>query len=427
MLQAGQVPEGYKKIKTSKIPCDWEFAKVKNVLRRINKVVDVRNSELYKQIGIRSHGKGIFYKEAVTGAELGNKKVFWVEPNCFIVNIVFAWEMAVAKTTVNEIGMIASHRFPMYKVNESKLDLDYVTHFFKSQLGKKLLGLASPGGAGRNKTLGQQEFLDLAIPIPKNVLEQRKIAEILNTWDKGIELKQKLVDEKKAQKIWLMQNLLSPFGDEPLEINNIVIDKSKWKEVKLGKVGTAYGGLSGKNKEDFGYGKPYISYMSIFNSTVVNIEKCEYVNIKETETQNEVKYGDIFFTTSSETPLEVGMAAVLLTEVEKTYLNSFCIGFRLKDFLLLSPLFACYYFRGGYFRSILNKLAQGATRYNLSRNNLLEVSIEIPSPGEQTAIAEILSTADQEIYLMEKELAELRQQKKALMQLLLTGIVRVNT
>ena len=88
-LQAGQVPDGYKKIKTSAIPRDWEFVKIKNVLSRINKVVDVQNSELYKQIGIRAHGKGIFYKEEVTGAELGNKAVFWVKPDCFIVNIVF--------------------------------------------------------------------------------------------------------------------------------------------------------------------------------------------------------------------------------------------------------------------------------------------------------------------------------------------------
>ena len=54
----------------------------------------------------RSHGKGIFYKEPVTGAALGNKSVFWIEPDCFIVNIVFAWEQAIGKTTQSEVGMI---------------------------------------------------------------------------------------------------------------------------------------------------------------------------------------------------------------------------------------------------------------------------------------------------------------------------------
>ncbi|WP_019488072.1 hypothetical protein [Kamptonema formosum] len=65
----------------------------------------------YKQIGIRSHGKGIFHKEAVTGRELGNKRVYWVHPNAFVVNIVFAWEQAVALTSSDENGFIASHRF----------------------------------------------------------------------------------------------------------------------------------------------------------------------------------------------------------------------------------------------------------------------------------------------------------------------------
>lgn len=178
------------------------------LLDRIKNPFTPDPQKYYKQIGIRSHAKGIFYKEEVSGLSLGNKSVFHIEPNCFILNIVFAWEHAIAKTTLNEVGMIASHRFPMFKPVADKLDLDYLLHFFKSQKGKDLLGLASPGGAGRNKTLGQSDFLKLKIPVP-NINEQKIIAEILDKADEEILLyKQKIVN-LKLQKKGLMQQLLT--------------------------------------------------------------------------------------------------------------------------------------------------------------------------------------------------------------------------
>ncbi len=178
------------------------------LLRRIKKPFTPKPLELYKQIGIRSHTKGIFYKDEVSGASLGNKSVFHIEPDCFIVNIVFAWEHAIAKTSVKEVGMIASHRFPMYKPMEEELDLDYLLHFFKSKKGKDLLGLASPGGAGRNKTLGQSEFLKLRMPVP-NIDEQRKIATCLDKVDEEILLYENKLSELKVQKKGLMQQLLN--------------------------------------------------------------------------------------------------------------------------------------------------------------------------------------------------------------------------
>ena len=164
--------------------------------------------KLYKQIGIRSHCKGIFYKEEVTGKDLGNKSVFHIEPGCFIVNIVFAWEHAIAKTTENEVGMIASHRFPMYKPKEGILDLNYMLHYFKSKKGKDLLELASPGGAGRNKTLGQSEFLKLQIPVP-SFQRQQLIAEVLDKADEEITLYQQKLQTLQLQKKGLMQQLLT--------------------------------------------------------------------------------------------------------------------------------------------------------------------------------------------------------------------------
>jgi len=387
-------------------------------LKRVRNSVDVIADEEYKQIGIRSHGKGIFYKETVSGKELGNKSVFWIEADCFIVNIVFAWEQAIGKTTENEVGMIASHRFPMYKPQANKVDLDYLVYLFKSKRGKYLLELASPGGAGRNKTLGQGEFAELEIALPP-FKEQQKIANILTTYDEAIVKQEELIKEKEELKKGLMQKLLSGevrfdgFSDE-------------WEEVRLGEIGNSFNGLSGKTGEDFGIGESkYITYKNIFDSSKIRLDIFENVKISNDEKQNLVQFGDIFFTVSSETPEEVGMSSVLLDNVSNTYLNSFCFGYRLHNFNTLYPYFARFYFRSFQMRDKISRLAQGSTRFNLSKNEIMKLKVKLPSILEQQKIAEVLSLADDEINLLKNELEELKQQKKALIQKLLTGQVRV--
>ncbi|MCC7335388.1 MAG: restriction endonuclease subunit S [Pirellulaceae bacterium] len=170
--------------------------------------VDVELATSYMQIGIRSHGKGIFHKEQVTGKSLGSKRVYWVKPGCFTFNVVFAWEQAVARTTSNESGMIASHRFPMYEPIDNRVDIDYLLYFFKTERGKHLLGLASPGGAGRNRTLSQDAFMKLKIPLPK-IEEQRRVANLLGTADREIEVLKQLRESYAQQKKGLMQQLLT--------------------------------------------------------------------------------------------------------------------------------------------------------------------------------------------------------------------------
>ena len=178
---------------------EWKSKKVSEILEPVSDKVNVEKDKFYSQIGIRSHGKGIFYKDPVLGLALGNKRVFWIKENVFIVNIVFAWEQAIAITTSKEIGMIASHRFPMYKPVNQLCRVDYIVYFFLTQKGKLLLEFASPGGAGRNKTLGQNEFKKLAFPIP-SLEEQTKIAKFLTTIDDKISQLSRKVELLKDRK-----------------------------------------------------------------------------------------------------------------------------------------------------------------------------------------------------------------------------------
>ena len=169
---------------------------LKDVLQRVSIPVNVEENKLYYQIGIRSHSKGIFHKEAETGKQIGNKRIFWIEPNCMILNIVFAWEQAVAKTSEKEVGMVASHRFPMYKVLNNSLD--YIVDFFKTEKGKQLLQMASPGGAGRNKTLNQDFFLNSKIYLP-SLNEQLKTSNLIDLIEDRIETQSKIINSIESQ------------------------------------------------------------------------------------------------------------------------------------------------------------------------------------------------------------------------------------
>ena len=180
----------------------------------------------------------------------------------------------------------------------------------------------------------------------------------------------------------------------------------EWEKCTLGSIGETFNGLTGKSAADFGSGSPYITYKSIFDNSKIDISKVEYVKITETErvnqTQNEVEYGDIFFTTSSETPEEVGMASVLLSEIRDCYLNSFCFGYRLFDKCIHQPDFFRFYLRSSNLRKKIAILAQGSTRFNISKNEVMKMPIFLPSLAEQRKISKILSLIEDRIETQKK-------------------------
>ena len=186
----------------------WPVRPIGELLRRVRQPVDIQLGQTYQEIGIRSHCKGIFHKPPTTDKEIGNKRVFWVKPGCLIFNIIFAWEQAVAMTSENEAGMIASHRFPMYTSRNGKLLPEYAWRYFSSPRGKYDLGIASPGGAGRNKTLGQAEFDQLKIPVPP-LAHQRMVIDTLAAADRAIAQTEDLIAAKQKLKEGLAELLLT--------------------------------------------------------------------------------------------------------------------------------------------------------------------------------------------------------------------------
>ena len=148
----------------------------------------------------------------------------------------------------------------------------------------------------------------------------------------------------------------------------------------LDELGTFYGGLTGKSKEDFKDGNAkFISYVNVFNNLAIDISTSDTVKIGERERQNTIQYGDIIFTGSSETKEECGMSSVLTQKTEENlYLNSFCFGLRLNNLDILLPDYAKYVFRSNKVRKQIIKTASGVTRFNVSKTKMQKVTIPLP-------------------------------------------------
>ena len=202
----------------------------------------------------------------------------------------------------------------------------------------------------------------------------------------------------------------------------------EWGKYTLGDIGDTYNGLTSKSAVDFGSGSPFITYKSIFDNSKIDVSKIEYVRITDAErakqTQNEVKYGDIFFTTSSETPNEVGMASVLLTDISDCYLNSFCFGYRIIDKVAYRPEFFRFYLHSNKVRRNIAILAQGSTRFNISKNEVMRVPINLPEYAEQRKVAQFLSLIEERISTQNKIIEKLQSLIKGIVDELMTVLLK---
>ncbi len=308
---------------------------------------------------------------------------------------------------------IVSTLYAVYKVNQQTAYGPFIDYYFSLDANtNRYLRPLVKKGAKNDMKINNAYVLHDRIFAPA-IPEQKRIASFFTVLDKKIaELKQKknLLEQYKKG---VMQKLFSQelrFKDENGK------EFQKWAKKPLGKIGETYNGLTGKTKENFGEGKPYIQYKQIFDNTKIDVSKFDFVQVDENENQNRAKYGDVFFTTSSETPLEIGYSSVLLENVDELYLNSFCFGYRINSFKELSPTFAQYLFRSPIFRKEVIKLGQGSTRYNMSKVELMKIEILLPSEKEQSKISAFLETIDEKIIRTTTQLQQTQQYKKGLLQ-----------
>ncbi len=242
--------------------------------------------------------------------------------------------------------------------------------------------------------------------------EQKQIGDYYKKLDNLITLHQRKLEKLKTLKKSLLEKMFPKSGYTVPEIRfkNFT---DPWEQRKLEEMGNTFTGLSGKTKEDFGHGNgKFVTYMNVFTNPISEKNITELVEIDKS--QNEVKFGDVFFTTSSETPEEVGMSSVWLENTKNTYLNSFCFGYR--PFQKINLYFLAYMLRSPKIRKDITYLAQGISRYNISKNKVMQIQVPIPEFAEQVKVGLHFQKIDNLITLHQRQFEKLNNIKKSLLE-----------
>ena len=231
--------------------------------------------------------------------------------------------------------------------------------------------------------------------------EQKKIGKFLSMLDERIATQNKIIDKLQSLIKGLNDSLYAQYGNEV--------------KTSFANLGTSYSGLSGKSAQNFGSGKPFITYLNVYSNNIINENDFQYVAIKDGEKQNIVEYGDVLFTLSSETPNEVGIGSVFLGK-EKVYLNSFCFGIHITNKEVAFPPYLSYYVSSTAFRKFIYPYAQGSTRFNLCKADFEKASIKLPTLENQKRIYLILGHIDCKIETERQLLALYNSQKQYLLR-----------
>ena len=296
------------------------------------------------------------------------------------------------------------------------LDSNWLSYVMNSRPGRVQVESVQYGTAQKQFNISDAVNFTYATP---PLTEQRAIAAALGDMDALLVGLDRLIAKKRDLKQAAMQQLLT--GQTRLPGF-----QGEWEVKRLGELGATYGGLTGKSKADFGTGTArYVTFMNVMTNTVIDHTTFESVCVSSSENQNRVERGDLLFNGSSETPEEVALCSLVTGEVSNLYLNSFCFGLRPRKGAEADGLFLTYYIRSAGGREIMKSLAQGSTRYNLSKKALLAAEVRMPVLSEQVAITAVLSDIDAELTALEARRAKTRALKQAMMQELLTGKTRL--
>lgn len=413
-----EVKPGYKQTEVGVIPEDWE-------VKSLGEIGEALIGLTYKPTEVRDHGTLILRSSNIQNDALEfDDNVFvdadiperiMVRPDDVLICVRNGSRDLIGKSALLDErakGMTFGAFMAVYRSPIGRL----ASYLFQSSILKRQINehLGATINQITNKSLNS-----FRVPVSPSVFEQRTIATALSDMDALLDGLDRLIAKKRAIKQATMQQLLT--GQTRLPGFS-----GAWEIKRLGDLGATYGGLVGKNKADFGTGSAkYVPFINVIANVQIDCTAFDAVNVDATENQNKVAKEDLLFNGSSETPEEVALCSFMAKEVKNLYLNSFCFGFRVKNPKMIDGLFLAYYIRSPIGRDLMKSLAQGSTRYNLSKRALLEAQLPLPEKEEQTAIATVLSDMDAEIIVLETRRTKTRSLKQAMMQELLTGRTRL--
>ena len=294
--------------------------------------------------------------------------------------------------------------------------------FLSESVSQQIEGLAA-GGAQLNISSSQIENLNiLSPPLP----EQKKIASILTSVDEMIENTQKQIDKLQDLKKATMNELLTKgIGHTEFKDSELGRIPKSWEVLEAKQIFEFKNGLN-KEKEAFGSGQKIVNYMDVFSEPEVDIGKVQgRVQLNESERSRfKVLSGDLFFTRTSETPEEIGLSSVVVSNTEEVCFSGFILRARPTTDVLYAPL-SGYLFRSNYVRNQIIGTCSYTTRALTNGNSLGRVRIAIPPNSEQEVIYKTIKSIVDRVVELSKHNEKYKSLKKSLMQDLLTGKVRV--
>ena len=313
-----------------------------------------------------------------------------------------------------------NQRVGVFRQTTNKILYSYLLSIIHSTLFKYKLQPLLIAGAQPNISSNDIENMKFAIP---PIQEQKKIAELLSEWDKAIELQTKLIEELELRKRALMQRLLTG----RVRLNGF---SDKWKKKRLSEIGVFLSSNTlsrdklnkiGGHIQNIHYGDILIHYPTIINPAYTPIP---YVNKDVIVNSDLLQDGDIVFADTAE-DYTVGKAIEIVNvSVRQIVAGLHTIPFR-PNKGLYAKQFLGYYINSASYQKQLRALTQGIKVCSISKSSIKNTYLQIPSLAEQSVIAEVLMSADAEIKIAKTKLSSLRNQKRGLMQQLLTGKKRI--
>lgn len=422
LIKDGKVPKGYKKEKDCIIPATWNYI-------FLSEIMDFKNGLNYGKddIGkkIKILGVGDFKDKFLITIEdlseiqsnyfnkeylLKNGDLVFVRSNGnkeLIGRVVFCENI---QEDITYSGFTIRGRLRSDEQIANEFIDKYCAYYCSSSLVKKQY--VKNGGGTNISNLNQQILSNVKI-IKPSIKEQKKIIQLINIWDKSIALKEKLIFEKEKQKQVLCERLLT--GEIRLSSFN-----DNWKNIKLNDILTVRNEKS-KITED----------LELYSLTIEDgvTSKSERYNREFLVKDNDKKYKIAHYNDIVYNPANLRYGAIAINKIEKKILLSpIYETLYIKDFNKYDIDFISYILTWKRQIKKFSTKAEGTLveRKSVKVNDFISFKIGIPiNIKEQKAISKILLTADKEINLLKKELEALKNQKKGLMQLLLTGIVRV--
>ncbi|TMO96708.1 restriction endonuclease subunit S [Pseudoalteromonas sp. S3260] len=426
------VPNGFQHINgLGNFPSDWQVKSADCVTTKITKGTTPPKSEIVQDSNIpflrvnnlsfngrlNSSSEMLFVSSDAHEGFLARSIAY---PDDILMNIVGPPLGKISMLDKQYDSYNMNQAIVIYRTSPEHIDKYYFLKFLTSELAQQWLQSRS------KKTSGQQNLTiqlckELPVPVPP-LPEQRKIAKILSTWDKAISTTERLIDNSKQQKKALMQQLLT--GKKRLLDDSGRAFKEEWEEVKLGDACSKVTDGAHHSPQSVEVGYPMFSVKDMrptgfAENTARHISERDFKALEKQNCKPEIN--DILIAKDGSI---LKYCFVVKEEIQGVILSS--IALLRPKLNIISPHFIAQYFSQDSVKFFVGKaLTSGSGVPRIILKDFKGIHIRIPSLCEQQKIATVLANADQEIELLEQQHADLKQEKKALMQQLLTGKRRV--